>query len=187
MPNLARGRSAGVTCNVDFPLFFEGDVIKGFGRGSKELGCPTANIPVTPYEELLENLPNGVYLGWAKIYAEASSKRQKAEFSSVYPMALNIGWSPFYKNKHKTIEVHLFHEFETDFYGAHLRAIAVDYIRPEADFHCVDDLIVAIQEDIQYSKECLKQAKYQQYQNHEFFTKPLYWTYPHQTTSDWSF
>ena len=83
----------------------------------------------------------------------------------------------------------MFHEFETDFYGAHLRAIAVDYIRPEADFHCVgmarccclqifitlaDDLIVAIQEDIQYSKECLKQAKYQQYQNHEFFTKPLY-------------
>ena len=63
----------------------------------------SANIPVTPYEELLENLPNGVYLGWAKIYAEASSKRQKAEFSSVYPMALNIGWSPFYKNKHKTI------------------------------------------------------------------------------------
>lgn len=26
------------------PLFLEGEVVKGFGRGSKDLGCPTGNI-----------------------------------------------------------------------------------------------------------------------------------------------
>lgn len=26
------------------PLFLKGEVVKGFGRGSKDLGCPTGNI-----------------------------------------------------------------------------------------------------------------------------------------------
>lgn len=26
------------------PLFIQGEVVKGFGRGSKELGCPTGKL-----------------------------------------------------------------------------------------------------------------------------------------------
>ena len=49
-----------------YPLKIEGPVVKGFGRGSKELNIPTANIPV---EGLSvggrEEVESGVYFGWA--------------------------------------------------------------------------------------------------------------------------
>lgn len=49
-----------------FPLKMEGPVIKGFGRGSKELNIPTANIPVTGMSlGGREDVESGVYFGWA--------------------------------------------------------------------------------------------------------------------------
>lgn len=78
------------------PQVFAGRVIHGFGRGSKELGCPTANIPIGPYEQRLAELPLGVYWGLASVNS-----------GPVLGMALNIGWSPFYGNKEKTIEIHV--------------------------------------------------------------------------------
>ncbi|KAI1173547.1 hypothetical protein F4777DRAFT_557685 [Nemania sp. FL0916] len=51
-----------------FPLRMEGAVIAGFGRGSKELGIPTANLPVddavTPW---IADARSGVYFGWASL------------------------------------------------------------------------------------------------------------------------
>ena len=49
-----------------FPLKLSGEVIKGFGRGSKELGIPTANIPITGLAVGgQKDLPSGIYFGWA--------------------------------------------------------------------------------------------------------------------------
>ncbi|KAI6091514.1 riboflavin kinase [Hypoxylon rubiginosum] len=51
-----------------YPLRMEGAVISGFGRGSKELGIPTANLPVdaaaTPW---IESVKSGVYFGYASL------------------------------------------------------------------------------------------------------------------------
>ncbi|GAB1315776.1 riboflavin kinase [Madurella fahalii] len=51
-----------------YPLRMSGLVISGFGRGSKELGIPTANLPVddtvTPW---ISTIPSGVYFGWASL------------------------------------------------------------------------------------------------------------------------
>ena len=41
----------------------EGDVEAGFGRGSAEMGVPTANLPPGPLEDTLQDLPIGVYFG----------------------------------------------------------------------------------------------------------------------------
>jgi riboflavin kinase len=101
------------------PQVFKGVVVRGFGRGSKELGCPTANIPITPYEEQLAELPMGVYWGLASVNS-----------GPVYGMALNIGWSPFYGNKEKTIEIHVLAQLD-DFYGEHIACMALGFIRPE--------------------------------------------------------
>lgn len=47
------------------PYKFEGEVVRGFGRGGKELGCPTANMDETVVNELPEGLAVGVYYGKA--------------------------------------------------------------------------------------------------------------------------
>ncbi|KAI5865949.1 riboflavin kinase [Durotheca rogersii] len=51
-----------------YPLCMEGVVIAGFGRGSKELGIPTANLPVdagaTPW---IASAKSGVYFGYAAV------------------------------------------------------------------------------------------------------------------------
>ncbi len=106
---------------------FRGRVIHGFKRGSKELGCPTANLPVQPYEKVLSLLPLGVYWGLARIGGRGE----------VFGMALNVGWSPFYANKEKTIEVHVLAQLD-DFYGEHLACVALGYVRPEANFKSVE-------------------------------------------------
>lgn len=72
-----------------FPFRMKGTVVKGFGRGSKEvrshlllsfpsstnslcqLGIPTANIPVEGYEWMTD-LKSGVYFGWCSIRLPSS-------------------------------------------------------------------------------------------------------------------
>ncbi|KAK7750762.1 riboflavin kinase [Diatrype stigma] len=51
-----------------YPLRMEGEVISGFGRGSKELGIPTANLPVdTAVTPWIESAESGVYFGYASL------------------------------------------------------------------------------------------------------------------------
>lgn len=45
------------------PVQLHGEVASGFGRGSKQLGFPTANLPPGPLQKELEGLPKGVYFG----------------------------------------------------------------------------------------------------------------------------
>ena len=39
-------------------------MVEGFGRGSSQMGVPTANIEPGPLKDRLEGLPLGVYFGW---------------------------------------------------------------------------------------------------------------------------
>ncbi|KAF2074238.1 hypothetical protein CYY_004448 [Polysphondylium violaceum] len=147
------------------PLFLKGTIIKGFGRGSKELGIPTANLPVEEYEDILKDIPVGVYYGWANV--EGLNNNQ------VYSMAMSIGWNPFYKNTKKTVEVHLIQKFDQDFYGSQLNAIVLGFIRPMCDFKSLDELIKAINDDIEYAQTCLSTTENTEFKNHTFFNSTL--------------
>lgn len=46
------------------PIRLAGSVTHGYGRGSRQLGVPTANLPPAPLREQLSALPDGVYFGW---------------------------------------------------------------------------------------------------------------------------
>jgi hypothetical protein len=39
-------------------------VVRGFGRGSRQLGVPTANMDPEVLQGELQRLPTGVYFGW---------------------------------------------------------------------------------------------------------------------------
>jgi hypothetical protein len=47
------------------PLLLDGPVVTGFGRGSRQMGVPTANIDPAPLQGVLAELPLGVYFGCA--------------------------------------------------------------------------------------------------------------------------
>ncbi|XP_050297494.1 riboflavin kinase [Anthonomus grandis grandis] len=142
------------------PYFTKGVVIKGFGRGSKELGCPTANFPEEIVNKLPEDLTPGVYYGFAQIDA-----------GEIYKMVMSIGWNPFYNNTKKSMETHLIHKFEKDFYGQELRVAILGYLRPEKNFSSLDELVKAIDEDIEKAKFELDKPELQTIKNNSFFAR----------------
>jgi riboflavin kinase len=77
---------------MKFPHYASGEVVKGFGRGSKQLGIPTANYPESIVEKLPEEFDQGVYYGWAQV-----------ENGPVYKMVMSIGKNPYYNNEKKTM------------------------------------------------------------------------------------
>ncbi|CAL7943545.1 unnamed protein product [Xylocopa violacea] len=140
----------------NLPFFLSGLVVKGFGRGSKALGTPTANLEDKVVDSLPADFKTGVYYGWACIDIQ------------VYEMVASVGWNPFYKNEKKTVELHLLHKFENDFYGKQIKAIFTGYIRPEKDFTSEEELIKAIKHDIEFAKEQLQQPNMIVYKDNQF-------------------
>lgn len=128
------------------PYFETGIVVKGFGRGSKEIGIPTANFPSSVVEKLPPSMKTGVYYGWAQV-----------ERGTVYPMVMSIGWNPHYQNKERSMETHILHVFSEDFYGAKLRVCVAGYIRDEKSFPSLECLINEIHKDIDIAREKLNE------------------------------
>lgn len=132
-----------------FPIIETSEVICGFGRGSSELGIPTANIPVNAS---LEKLDTGIYFGWCRIIPNLNAPFRESHSDDgriiaynngtkitsselcVFPMVMSIGWNPFYHNKEKAAEVHIIHNFSSNFYGAEIKYIILGYIRPELNY-----------------------------------------------------
>ncbi|KAL4960965.1 riboflavin kinase [Aspergillus stella-maris] len=188
-----------------FPIRLSGPVIKGFGRGSKELGIPTANIPIDGLEEVLpKELGVGVYFGVVALDPATAPKgadgdetgnanreekvKTKAE-APILPAVLSIGYNPYYKNKARSIEIHIlpsltspsptsepspqttdngsekkvtFHKLP-DFYGTKLNLLMLGYIRPEYDYVSMEALVEDIRVDCEVARASLRRDGYRVY------------------------
>ncbi|KAJ7054281.1 hypothetical protein C8F01DRAFT_501579 [Mycena amicta] len=137
-----------------YPLRMQGQVIRGFGRGSKQLGIPTANLPVddrlTPW---IADIKSGVYFGWVSLGLPPSHLNQPT--FTVYPMVMSIGYNPVYKNTERSAEVHVLHEFEADFYGVEMRLLITGFIREEKDYPTLEALIEDINIDCDVARNSL--------------------------------
>lgn len=132
-----------------YPIYLESKIISGFGRGSAELGIPTANIPIN---DKLSDLETGIYYGWCRVEPDCNQDDTKNvrndgnevvfnhgnaltdEELAIFPMVMSIGWNPFYQNKEKAAEVHIMHKFKNTFYGASIHYNVLGYIRPELNY-----------------------------------------------------
>ena len=140
----------------ELPIRMISTVIQGFGRGSKELGIPTANLCPQNLNSTtsFQNLPTGIYFGFAKIT------------NKVYKAAISIGYNPTYDNEYKTIEPHLIEDIDSplrrsskcgetlleDLYNERIKLSIVGYLRPELPFEGLDKLILAIKSDIVHAE-----------------------------------
>ncbi|KAK5163959.1 riboflavin kinase [Saxophila tyrrhenica] len=175
-----------------FPLRLNGKVIKGFGRGSSELGIPTANIPISGLSVGgHEDVESGVYYGWAGLSASKATSSPASEYTlmspdvfsslqkslptsggkeggeegegKVYPMVMSIGWNPFYKNSVRSVEVHLMHGLSHQFYESHMNLVVLGFIRPEYDYVSKESLVEDIRTDIDVAGRSLCREKYREY------------------------
>lgn len=144
------------------PWYIGGPVIKGFGRGSKVLGIPTANLSPENFSDALSEHTSGVYFGWAGLSTRG-----------IYKMVMSIGWNPYFDNTEKTIEPWLLHKFDDDFYGEELRLVVVGYIRPEANFPSLDSLIERIHEDARIAEKALDLPIYASYKDSPYLKSSL--------------
>ncbi|KAF1517398.1 Riboflavin kinase, partial [Eudyptes chrysocome] len=145
------------------PYFCRGEVMKGFGRGSKELGIPTderANFSEQVVESFLSSISTGTYYGWACVGN-----------GDVHKMVLIIGCNPFYKNIKKSV-VRILPYFKDDFYGEILSIVIIGYIRPEKNFSSLEALISAIQEDTVEAKRQLDLPEHLKLKEDNFFHLP---------------
>ena len=123
-----------------------GPVATGFGRGSKKLGVPTANLPCSLFQQQLDDLPRGVYVGWAAVRG------------GVHRCVCNVGMSPTFAetNPEKIVEAHLMAEFDGDFYGETMRLLLLGFIRDERKFGSLDELLTTIRADIATANAALE-------------------------------
>jgi len=115
-----------------------GEVIHGFGRGSRKLGFPTANLKV---EEVLIPKP-GIYAVWV-VY-------EGQRFAGV----ANLGWNPTFQDHKFSIEVHILN-FDKEIYGQPLRVEFVERQRDEVTFRGPEELIAQIKKDVEQAKKIL--------------------------------
>jgi len=133
------------------PIRLAGAIVPGFGRGSRQLGVPTANLAPAPLEAQLRGLPAGVYFGWARVDLGLGAPEADAR---VHKMVMNVGRRPTFDSQgvgvsELSVEVHIMHAYASEeFYGRPMRVVALGFIRPEIKFSGLPELLARIHADI---------------------------------------
>ena len=129
---LQNGEIVTATKYLGYNYFMQGTVVGGYQVGRK-IGFPTANLQVDCSNKLIPAI--GVYA----VRVSVSGQNYKG--------MLNIGHRPTINNgTDLSIEVHIL-DFEGDIYNQSMRIEFIDFLRPEAKFHSVDELVLQIQKD----------------------------------------
>jgi riboflavin kinase len=140
-------------------VYVKNTVVRGFGRGSKELGCPTANVAGANEVDF----PTGIYCGLAQLVIKNKDQIQpESGFEEAYQkvvdnlpfispvrgMVCSFGYNPQYGNKDRSLEVHILDDFQFNFYQAELRVLICKKMRDEEKYNSLDELKQAIANDI---------------------------------------
>ncbi|PKI83603.1 riboflavin kinase [Malassezia vespertilionis] len=155
-----------------YPVYLDGLVEHGFGRGGKKLNTPTANLPLSSQHAVAESTrlaETGIYYGFAQLDVPNGESIYPPVDAKVYPMVMSFGYNPHFANKDKTIEVHVMHGYAADFYGKGMRAIVLGYIRPELKYDSLEALIADIEKDKQVGIASLERPAYTKYIQDPFF------------------
>lgn len=137
---LSAGRVEEAAEFLGFPWFVSGAVTHGDRRG-RTLGFPTANIRLDP----TCGLRHGVYA----VRAQCGGKR--------YDGVANFGRRPMFADAGVLLEVFLF-DFSGELYGATIDVAFIAFLRDEAVFASIDDLVRAMKEDVRRAREVLARA-----------------------------
>ena len=139
---LAAGDVAGAAEALGHLFAVRGVVVEGDRRG-RELGFPTANVPVDPQAAVPAD---GVYAGWLKRLDDGTS----------YPAAISVGTNPtFDGHRERRVEAYALDHTDLELYGVEVEVAFVERLRGMVRFDGVDALIEAMHGDVARTREIL--------------------------------
>lgn len=128
-----------------------GPVVRGAGRGGRELGFPTAN----QYFPDTTAIPaDGVYAGWFIIEPCAAPVQGNMEPGRAYAAAISVGTNPTFGDEERSIESFVL-DREADLYGHEATVKFVDHLRDMVKFNSVDELLAAMARDVSAARKVL--------------------------------
>ncbi|MGA4839264.1 bifunctional riboflavin kinase/FAD synthetase [Streptomyces sp. G45] len=137
---VAEGDVAGAREILGRPHRVEGVVVRGAQRG-RELGFPTANVETLPHTAIPAD---GVYAGWLHAQGEAM------------PAAISVGTNPQFDGTERTVEAYAIDRVGLDLYGLHVAVDFLAFVRGQAKFESIDELLVAMGNDVKKARELVE-------------------------------
>jgi riboflavin kinase/FMN adenylyltransferase len=142
---LAAGDVAGAAEALGRPFVARGVVTEGDKRG-RELGYPTANVPVVPGAAAPAD---GVYAGWLR-------RLDDADGGVKHPAAISVGTNPTFDGlRDRRVEAYVLDRNDLDLYGVEVEVEFVERIRGMVRFDGIDALMAAIAGDVERTREIL--------------------------------
>ncbi|MDY5840279.1 MAG: bifunctional riboflavin kinase/FAD synthetase [Corynebacterium camporealensis] len=127
-----------------------GPVVRGAGRGGKDLGFPTAN---QYFPDSLALPTDGVYAGWfivdSPVHIDGDMRPGVA-----YAAAISVGTNPTFGDEERSVESFVL-DRDADLYGYEATVQFVDHIRDMVKFTSVDELLEAMAADVAATREVL--------------------------------
>ncbi|WP_151548764.1 MULTISPECIES: bifunctional riboflavin kinase/FAD synthetase [Corynebacterium] len=140
---LERGEIREANAALTRPFAVQGEVVRGAGRGGRELGFPTANLYFPPSQALPGD---GVYAGYFTVL-DSTPTPGDMRCGVRYPAAISVGNNPTFEDPRRSVETFVL-DREADLYGHQVRVEFVEFVRGMEKFNGVEDLLAAIRSDV---------------------------------------
>ena len=145
---LAAGDVAGAAEALGRPFTTRGVVVEGDKRG-RELGYPTANVPVR----------SGAAAPADGVYAGRLTVLDGPDAGTTYPAAISVGTNPTFAGERESrVESYVLDRTDLDLYGREVEVAFVDRLRGMVRFDSVQDLLDAMADDVARARAVLAEG-----------------------------
>ncbi|HEX5916566.1 MAG TPA: bifunctional riboflavin kinase/FAD synthetase [Nocardioides sp.] len=139
---LATGDVAGAAEALGRPFTVRGVVVEGDKRG-REMGYPTANVPIPPVDAAPAD---GVYAG----------RLTRLDTGETYPAAISVGTNPtFDGERDRRVESYVLDRDDLELYGVEVEVAFVDRLRGMVKFEGMEALIETMHDDVRRARDLL--------------------------------
>jgi riboflavin kinase/FMN adenylyltransferase len=126
------------------PFSIIGAVAQGDRRG-KDLGYPTANVPVTSSRRAVP--ADGVYAGWIR--------RRDVADGPWLPAAISVGTNPTFDGRQRRVESYVLDRDDLELYGAVVEVAFGERLRGMEKFDSVEALLDQMRADVDQARDVL--------------------------------
>ncbi|GAA3665389.1 bifunctional riboflavin kinase/FAD synthetase [Nocardioides ginsengisoli] len=142
---LATGDVAGAAEALGRSFTTHGVVVEGDKRG-RELGYPTANVPVRA----------GAAVPADGVYAGRLTVLDGPDAGTTYPAAISVGTNPTFAGERESrVESYVLDRSDLDLYGREVQVEFVERLRGMVRFDSVEALLVAMADDVDRARTLL--------------------------------